>query len=122
MLLVVGRSQKLAGILLAHLNGASDVWPSAAPRIANEHDRNQTESQHHVHHHHHREYHWSAPPLGACYVQDGVSKVHGGTYRTADTYQRQFGDDDVAKHCPNFASARSGTGKERYTGEGALRS
>jgi hypothetical protein len=106
------RSQKLAGILLAHLNGASDVRPSATPPTSIEDGRNQTAAQHHLHHrHHHREQWASAPPRGACYVQDSVSKVHGGTYRTAATYQRMFGAGDEAfserTGCQDFASARS---------------
>ena len=71
--LINGGLEKLTGILLAHLNR-----PQA--REPQHHGQQQA-----------RQHRQRAEDTSACYVEGGVHKVHGGTFRDAATYKRVFG-------------------------------
>ena len=64
--LINGGLEKLAGIVLAHLNRHGSRASRGRSSATKPRD------------------------LASCYVQGGVLKVHGGTFRPADVYERLF--------------------------------
>ena len=68
--LINGGLEMLAGILLAHLNrnGSTSRGPQKLRR---------------------------AGGVAACYLQEGVTKTHGGSFRSEEVYRRLFPRGDI---------------------------